>query len=94
MKRLAHEANPGGGCRMCNSFIDLEVHHRTYVRCPYNEQLADLTVVCNECHTVYENARKAKVQAKLASIWPPPPMVPVSARLQQLLDQMLPPRKD
>jgi hypothetical protein len=92
MKRLAHEANPGGGCRMCGTMHDLEVHHRTYVRCPYNELLSDLTVVCDECHEIYESAKKAKARQIVDNTFPVTPvtqLVPAPSRLQALLDTML-----
>ncbi len=36
-------------CRVCNSDERLHVHHRTYAR-RGNEDLEDLTTLCEECH--------------------------------------------
>jgi len=36
-------------CRVCNSDERLHVHHRTYAR-RGNENLEDLTTLCEECH--------------------------------------------
>ncbi len=36
-------------CRACNSSEKLQVHHRTYER-RGNEDLNDLTTLCNDCH--------------------------------------------
>lgn len=91
MKRLAHEANPGGGCRMCGSFLDLQVHHRTYARCPYHERLEDLTVVCEECHDLYEGAKKAKARFIVENTFPVTRevgLVPPSPKLEALLHSL------
>jgi hypothetical protein len=37
------------GCRVCSDTEGLEVHHRTYERFG-REALADLTVLCHDCH--------------------------------------------
>jgi hypothetical protein len=42
----------GHRCQVCNSPDGLEVHHRTYVRFG-SENPDDLTVLCEECHTLY-----------------------------------------
>lgn len=39
-------------CQVCNSPDRLHVHHRTYERVGC-EDLADLTVLCAECHRTY-----------------------------------------
>lgn len=39
-------------CQVCNSPHDLVVHHRTYERIG-NEDIADLTVLCSECHDLF-----------------------------------------
>jgi uncharacterized protein with PIN domain len=39
-------------CQVCNSPHDLVVHHRTYERIGH-EDLADLTVLCSECHDFF-----------------------------------------
>lgn len=46
-------------CRVCNSDSLLNVHHRTYEHHGYEIQnLNDLTVLCEECHTLYYEAGK------------------------------------
>lgn len=50
--RLDELAAAGFRCRICNAGSDearLEVHHRTYERLG-NEDAADLTTLCRECH--------------------------------------------
>jgi replicative DNA helicase len=39
-------------CRVCNESEHLEVHHRTYERIG-QEQLDDLTTLCDKCHELY-----------------------------------------
>ena len=39
-------------CQVCNSPHDLVVHHRTYESIGH-EDLADLTVLCSECHDIF-----------------------------------------
>lgn len=50
-RRLALEFY-GGACCLCNSNLDLNVHHRTYERLG-DERLADLIVLCRDCHAKY-----------------------------------------
>jgi len=38
-------------CRLCNSKIDLQVHHRTYDNLE-NEKLEELITLCKKCHYV------------------------------------------
>ncbi len=40
------------GCTVCTSMNALDVHHRSYARFGH-EELADLIVLCRECHTVF-----------------------------------------
>jgi len=54
--RLVKERD-GGCCVLCGSRRGLQVHHRTYERFPYQEQLTDLTTLCGKCHTMYHNAK-------------------------------------
>lgn len=42
----------GRRCCLCNSEDDLNVHHRTYERLG-RERLADLVVLCRECHATF-----------------------------------------
>lgn len=46
-------------CQICNSNSNLETHHRTYERVG-SELPEDLTVLCKECHQLYETAKKIK----------------------------------
>ena len=41
-----------GRCAVCNTDDGLDVHHRTYERFG-NESIADLTVLCRTCHTLF-----------------------------------------
>lgn len=53
-------------CRVCNSDERLHVHHRTYVR-RGNENLEDLTTLCEECHERYHrktNQTEHRVEQK------------------------------
>ena len=38
-------------CRLCNSKVDLQVHHRTYENLE-NEKLEELITLCKKCHYV------------------------------------------
>ena len=52
--RLAELKSADFHCRLCYASqkdVQLEVHHRTYVRLGC-EQLGDLTALCKECHHV------------------------------------------
>lgn len=50
-------------CQVCNKeaseSITLDAHHRTYERLG-NERPEDITVLCRECHDLYEKNRKMK----------------------------------
>jgi len=46
LKRAYHK------CQVCNFPNNLHVHHRTYENL-YKEAAADLTVLCDRCHTVF-----------------------------------------
>lgn len=48
MRRLALEL-AGGRCLLCDSDVEVEVHHRTYERRGY-ELLRDLVPLCADCH--------------------------------------------
>jgi hypothetical protein len=58
-KRKADAAKERAGhrCQVCNAGRDdgvkLEAHHRTYARLGH-EKPEDITVLCNECHELYE----------------------------------------
>lgn len=46
-------------CQICNSSESLNVHHRTYER-RGNEDLADLTVLCKNCHSQFHDRVSAQ----------------------------------
>lgn len=58
-------------CRICDAKSRLDVHHRTYVRCPWHERIGDLTTLCRPCHELYEDAKRL---AKNAERLGPPPL--------------------
>ena len=47
----------GYRCQVCNSPDQLQVHHRTYERFGA-EMEDDLTVLCLDCHELYEKAKR------------------------------------
>ena len=44
----------GYACTLCSATSRLDVHHRTYDRL-YSERLADLTVLCRDCHAKFHD---------------------------------------
>jgi len=50
--RLVRERDDGR-CVVCNSDVGVEVHHRTYERCPGREKLNDCYCLCKECHKLF-----------------------------------------
>jgi hypothetical protein len=56
-KAEAAKARVGYRCQLCNSGRDdgavLDAHHRTYERLGH-ERPEDITVLCHECHELYE----------------------------------------
>lgn len=56
LRRLALEA-AGHRCVICDGTRGLQVHHRNYIRLG-QEQLADLTVLRDDCHAVFHHARR------------------------------------
>ncbi len=62
-RQKAHEAKQRAGyrCQVCNrpaTEVVLDAHHRTYERLG-NEHPEDITVLCRNCHELYEHNRKA-----------------------------------
>jgi hypothetical protein len=53
-KRATKLNEAGYKCQLCNSESGLQVHHRTYERV-FNEDLADLIVLCRGCHKKFHN---------------------------------------
>lgn len=48
-------------CVICDGTRALQVHHRDYTRLG-EERLADLTVLCDDCHAVFHHARRLAVR--------------------------------
>jgi len=47
-------------CRCCNSKNSLNVHHRTYSTIHTEEEINDLTLLCNKCHELIHSKTKIK----------------------------------
>lgn len=56
LRRLALEA-AAHRCVICDGTRNLEVHHRNYERLG-EERLSDLTVLCEDCHSVFHHAAR------------------------------------
>ncbi len=57
-QRKAALERAGYSCQVCNrKGIQLDVHHRTYERLG-DELPEDMTVLCHECHELYERTRR------------------------------------
>lgn len=65
-KRIAALERAGQRCQVCNSPDKLQVHHRTYERLG-NELPEDLTVLCDDCHTLFSR-RTVKWYSWLGSV--------------------------
>lgn len=57
--RKAALERAGDRCQVCNSTDKLQVHHRDYSNVPL-ESLADLTVLCDECHGTFHANRRLR----------------------------------
>lgn len=58
-KAAAAKKRAGYRCQVCNRHkkeVRLEAHHRTYERLG-NERPEDITVLCRDCHELYEANR-------------------------------------
>lgn len=44
----------GYSCQICDANKNLQIHHRTYKRI-FKEELNDLTVLCEDCHQLYNH---------------------------------------
>lgn len=56
----AARVRAGNRCQVCNRHrkeVVLDAHHRTYERLG-NELPEDITVLCRDCHSLYETAKK------------------------------------
>lgn len=62
-KADAAKERAGGKCQICNKAGNLNAHHRTYERLG-KELPEDITVLCRDCHELYELNRKAKKAGK------------------------------
>ncbi|MBX3060138.1 MAG: HNH endonuclease [Anaerolineae bacterium] len=61
------KARAGNRCQVCNrsrAEVQLEAHHRTYERLG-NELPEDITVLCRDCHQLYEDKKQADLSVKL-----------------------------
>lgn len=63
-REKAEEAKQRAGyrCQVCNRHRDevtLDAHHRTYERLG-REKPMDITVLCRDCHTLFENAKHSE----------------------------------
>jgi hypothetical protein len=56
VKADAAKQRAGHRCQVCNKSGQLDAHHRTYERLG-NELPEDITVLCRECHELYEKNR-------------------------------------
>ena len=72
----AAKARAGYRCRVCNRHADevvLNAHHRTYERLG-NEDPDDITVLCRDCHELYEthdkSPKKFRKQSKPVEVQP------------------------
>lgn len=66
LKADAAKERAGYRCQICNrpnTEISLNAHHRTYERLG-NETPEDITVLCRDCHELYELNRKSKKNGK------------------------------
>jgi hypothetical protein len=53
-KAAAAKKAAGHRCQVCNrGNVQLDAHHRTYARLG-NERPEDITVLCRDCHELYE----------------------------------------
>lgn len=61
------KARAGNRCQICNKSraeVQLEAHHRTYERLG-NELPEDITVLCRDCHQLYEDKKQTDLSAKV-----------------------------
>ncbi len=40
-------------CAVCNSYVDVEVHHRSYQNVGTEKEIDDLVALCAFCHALY-----------------------------------------
>jgi 5-methylcytosine-specific restriction endonuclease McrA len=74
-RQKAEEAKSKAGyrCQVCNrsrTEVQLDAHHRTYERLG-NELQEDITVLCRECHQLYEDAKKSLAKPTPESVTEP-----------------------
>lgn len=77
LKAEEAKARAGNRCQVCNrsrAEVQLDAHHRTYERLG-NEKPEDITVLCRDCHQLYEDEKKSRRQCKRCqkSFVPPKP---------------------
>ncbi len=52
LSRLRREFD-NDACAICGKEHPLQVHHRTYDRCPFMERLSDVVTLCDTCHEAH-----------------------------------------
>lgn len=63
-KAIVAKTKAGWRCQVCNrpsSEVQLDAHHRTYERLGH-ERPEDITVLCRDCHELYETNKRLKPQ--------------------------------
>lgn len=74
----AAKRRAGYRCQICNrhaSQVTLNAHHRTYERLGH-ENSDDITVLCRDCHALYERHKKLPKPPQPTAITSPPPTLP------------------
>jgi len=64
------KARAGNCCQVCNrsrAEVQLDAHHRTYERLG-NELPEDITVLCRDCHQLYEDKKRQESKIKICEI--------------------------
>ena len=56
-----------GGCYICGSIFNLNLHHKSYTRLG-NERLTDLIYLCNPCHKHVHTILKKRASGK-TTLW-------------------------
>lgn len=70
IKAEGAKARAGNCCQVCNrsrAEVQLDAHHRTYERLG-NELPEDITVLCRDCHHLYEDKKREESKIKVCEI--------------------------
>lgn len=89
-KSDAAKERAGYRCQICNtpdSMAGLQTHHRTYERLGYEDD-SDLTVLCDDCHSIFE--REKKMRKPGAN---PPSILGMRLRRTKKSRQFIPPER-